>query len=243
MPSDISFGCPTCGASYRVPGEHVGRIAKCKKCNTRIRIPPAADRSAPSAGSDPPSPVPPPPPSLQVAPPTGSGLPVPQQAAGRQKPDPPQVGKAFPTPTQRTPSILNHGVPPETRPTPSPPAWISAQRPREESPAESAESTGKHWWKRSEVVWPLLGVAIGIGYIVTSIQAGSFVEPLKRWAIWIIVYVAIGVVRLCVGSLDKRFIEPLDKRIPWLKKILLIMLLVFLASVVGVAVWAVCFLD
>ena len=53
MPSALSFGCPTCGASFRVPAAAAGRTARCKRCGAQFQSPSPSPSEQPTTSPQP----------------------------------------------------------------------------------------------------------------------------------------------------------------------------------------------
>jgi DNA-directed RNA polymerase subunit RPC12/RpoP len=46
----IKFSCNQCGTSLRVPDEHIGKKARCPKCNEKNTVPETSQRESSSSG-------------------------------------------------------------------------------------------------------------------------------------------------------------------------------------------------
>lgn len=207
MPSVTSVRCPTCGASYRVPAEHAGKIARCKHCSTKIRVPALGDLPTSTVDSKPPVPVPPPPASL-------SRLSTPSQAARHQETAPPVAGKRPGAEIQHARPVLSQGSRPETRPIPSPPAEPSTLKPNDGSPDESPPAAARPWWKRNAkdlIPLPVALGVIGLGLMISVSKSGSAINPTtKRIAGFVVVCLTIRFIYRGIVRADQRF-SPLMK--------------------------------
>jgi predicted Zn finger-like uncharacterized protein len=66
----ITFSCPGCQATFRLPDEMAGKSARCSKCNHKFTVPGGVTAAAPAPVAKPPQPAPPPappPPAKKVA--------------------------------------------------------------------------------------------------------------------------------------------------------------------------------
>lgn len=137
----ISFSCPQCKTTYRLPDTRAGEQWTCSKCKYPIKIPPAG--AAPETGPRPAAPPLPPklPPSV-VAPvaPAAPAAPVPPKRPTAPPPVPASVARPAPPPPITKPPAV-----PPAPPRPAPP---SQARPAPAAPSAHHPPAVPHAAKR-----------------------------------------------------------------------------------------------
>ena len=221
MQSDISFGCPSCGATFLVSGEHAGRIARCRKCDNKIRIPKAnsvqPDPTSPSLRPE----------KSEIQPETLDTDQIQPHPTRPTVEPPPLTLRAEPTPPASMKQVdQDHGpklvgTDQETR------SQLSHEIGNPPSP-DASNNKSKSWWERDEVVWPILAGVIGISFVVGMIQ-GKTTYVLLRVVKYVVLFAAIP----GLGLLTQRY--------PALSSIGKSLMFFMLALVVLFTIWIWCF--